>query len=181
MQSRCPASEAPSAPGEGGQRAPGEKSAIAGPGGVASSRRAEAQQAGPAEVEARRAGEDVVDLGFGNPDLPSPDVAVEKLREAVLNPRNHRYSASRGIPNLRRAVCDLYRRRFGVELDPDTEVIPTYGSKEAIFHLAQVVLDRDGDKTLVLSTEPGYPVTEPQIVLSAGLGNSWYVMPSNCW
>ncbi len=66
------------------------------------------------KVESRRAGQDVVDLGFGNPDLPSPSVAVDKLCEAVRNPRNHRYSTSRGIPKLRVAVTDLYRRRFGV-------------------------------------------------------------------
>jgi alanine-synthesizing transaminase len=65
------------------------------------------------KLEARRGGEDVIDLGFGNPDLPSPQVAVDKLCEAVRNPRNHRYSASRGIPKLRLAVSDLYRRRFG--------------------------------------------------------------------
>src|SRR5580692_8174155 len=75
--------------------------------------------------EARRAGRDVVDLGFGNPDLPSPDVAVEKLAEAVRNPRNHRYSSSRGIPKLRQAVSALYMRRFGVEIDPDTEAAVT--------------------------------------------------------
>src|SRR4051812_14770427 len=67
------------------------------------------------KMEARRAGVDVVDLGFGNPDVPSPDVAVDKLVEAVRNPRNHRYSASRGIPKLRMAVADLYQRKFGVE------------------------------------------------------------------
>src|SRR5215472_1772224 len=66
------------------------------------------------KLELRRAGEDVVDLGFGNPDVPSPDVAVGKLAQAAHDPRNHRYSASRGIPNLRRAICDLYARRFGV-------------------------------------------------------------------
>src|SRR2546429_7695707 len=69
------------------------------------------------KVEARRAGDDVIDLGFGNPDIPSPDVAVEKLAEAVRNPKNHRYSASKGIPKLRHAVADLYLRKFGVELD----------------------------------------------------------------
>jgi alanine-synthesizing transaminase len=72
------------------------------------------------KVAARRAGEDVIDLGFGNPDIPSPDVAVEKLAEAARNGRNHRYSASRGIPKLRQALSDLYLRRFGVEVDPDT-------------------------------------------------------------
>ncbi|HWI02338.1 MAG TPA: aminotransferase class I/II-fold pyridoxal phosphate-dependent enzyme, partial [Acidimicrobiales bacterium] len=71
------------------------------------------------KVEARRQGDDVIDLGFGNPDIPSPDVAVEKLAEAVHNPRNHRYSLSKGIPKLRLAVSDLYLRRFGVELDPE--------------------------------------------------------------
>src|SRR5207237_3087176 len=79
--------------------------------------------------DARHAGEDVIDLGFGNPDIPSPDVAVEKLAEAVHNPRNHRYSASRGIPKLRLAISNLYLRRFGVEVDPETEVVTTIGAK----------------------------------------------------
>ncbi len=69
--------------------------------------------------EARRTGRDVVDMGFGNPDIPSPAIAVEKLAEAARNPRNHRYSASRGIPKLRLAIANLYLRRFGVELDPE--------------------------------------------------------------
>jgi len=71
------------------------------------------------KLELRRAGDDVIDLGFGNPDIPSPAIAVEKLAEAAAKPRNHRYSASRGIPKLREAVCNLYERGFGVELDPD--------------------------------------------------------------
>jgi alanine-synthesizing transaminase len=79
------------------------------------------------KLQARRAGSDVIDLGFGNPDIPSPDVAVEKLAESVHNPRNHRYSASRGIPKLRQAIADLYLRRFGVQLDPDREVGPFAG------------------------------------------------------
>jgi alanine-synthesizing transaminase len=107
------------------------------------------------KLELRRAGEDVVDLGFGNPDLPSPEVAVEKLREAVLNPRNHRYSASRGIPNLRRAVSDLYRRRFGVELDPETQALTTIGAKEGLAHLMWVLL-QPGDAALVPA--PSYPI-----------------------
>src|SRR5437868_11991512 len=82
------------------------------------------------KVAARRAGEDVIDLGFGNPDIPSPDLAVEKLAEAAHNPRNHRYSSSKGIPKLRSAVSDLYLRRFGVELDPETEILTTIGAKE---------------------------------------------------
>lgn len=107
------------------------------------------------KIEARRAGEDVIDLGFGNPDLPSPDVAVEKLAEAARNPRNHKYSSSRGIPKLREAVSDLYRRRFGVELDPDTEVINTIGAKEGFSHLMWVLL-QPGDAALVPS--PSYPI-----------------------
>src|SRR5687768_15239054 len=77
------------------------------------------------KMQARRAGEDVIDLAFGNPDIPSPKIAVEKLAEAAHNGRNHRYSASRGIPKLRKAICDLYLRKFGVELDPETEAINT--------------------------------------------------------
>ena len=107
------------------------------------------------KVAARRAGEDVIDLGFGNPDLPSPEVAVGKLADAARNPRNHRYSASRGIPKLREAIAGRYRRRFGVELDPDTEVIATIGSKEGFSHLMWVLL-QPGDAALVPS--PSYPI-----------------------
>ena len=106
-------------------------------------------------LELRRAGDDVVDLGFGNPDLPSPELAVEKLAEAARNPRNHRYSASRGIPNLRLACASLYRRRFGVELDPDTQVLNTIGAKEGLSHLMWVLLE-PGDSALVPS--PSYPI-----------------------
>src|SRR5215469_10662466 len=107
------------------------------------------------KLAARRAGRDVIDLGFGNPDLPSPPVAVEKLAEAVHNPRNHRFSASRGIPKLRQAVSSLYLRRFGVELDPDTEVVTTIGAKEGLSHLMWVLLG-PGDSALVPS--PSYPI-----------------------
>jgi len=107
------------------------------------------------KIEVRRAGHDVIDLGFGNPDIPSPDIAVEKLSEAVHNTRNHRYSASRGIPKLREAVSDLYRRRFNVELDPNTEVINTIGAKEGFSHLMWVLL-QPGDAALVPS--PSYPI-----------------------
>ncbi|MFN8039232.1 MAG: aminotransferase class I/II-fold pyridoxal phosphate-dependent enzyme [Acidimicrobiales bacterium] len=107
------------------------------------------------KIEARRAGVDVIDLGFGNPDLPSPEIAVDKLTEAVHNPRNHRYSASRGIPKLRQAVSDLYLRRFGVSLDPDTEVINTIGAKEGFSHLMWTLLG-PGDAALVPS--PSYPI-----------------------
>ena len=105
--------------------------------------------------EARRAGEDVIDLGFGNPDLPSPDIAVEKLAEAARLGRNHRYSQSKGIPKLRQAAADLYLRRFGVALDPETEVVATIGAKEGYSHLCWVLLG-PGDSALVPS--PSYPI-----------------------
>src|SRR5579863_4688244 len=105
--------------------------------------------------EARRAGRDVIDMGFGNPDIPSPDVAVEKLAEAARNPRNHRYSASRGIPKLRLAVANLYLRRFGVELDPATEVVTTIGAKEGLSHLMWTLVG-PGDTALVPT--PSYPI-----------------------
>src|SRR5579884_2910119 len=107
------------------------------------------------KLEERRTGRDVIDLGFGNPDIPSPDVAVDKLAEAARNPRNHRYSASAGIPKLRLAIADLYLRRFGVELDPDTEVVTTIGAKEGLSHLMWVLLG-PGDTALVPS--PSYPI-----------------------
>src|SRR5690349_928232 len=105
--------------------------------------------------EARHSGRDVIDLGFGNPDIPSHELAVEKLAEAAHNTRNHRYSASKGIPKLREAVRDLYQRRFGVELDPDLEVINTIGAKEGFSHLMWVLLQA-GDAALVPS--PSYPI-----------------------
>src|SRR3954469_6875311 len=107
------------------------------------------------KAEARRAGRDVIDLGFGNPDIASPEIAVEKLAEAAHNSRNHRYSASKGIPKLRRAISDLYLRRFGVELDPDTEVVTTIGAKEGLSHLMWVLVG-PGDTALVPT--PSYPI-----------------------
>ena len=107
------------------------------------------------KVEGRRNGDDIIDFGFGNPDLPSPDIAVEKLCEAAQNPRNHRYSASKGIPKLREAICNLYERRFGVSLDPDTEAINTIGAKEGLSHLMWTLV-QPGDAVLVPS--PSYPI-----------------------
>ncbi|MBV9042220.1 MAG: aminotransferase class I/II-fold pyridoxal phosphate-dependent enzyme [Acidimicrobiia bacterium] len=107
------------------------------------------------KMAARRAGEDVIDLAFGNPDIPSPDAAVEKLAEAVHNPRNHRYSSSKGIPKLRAAVASLYDRKFNVELDPDTEIVTTIGAKEGLSHLMWVLLG-PGDTALVPT--PSYPI-----------------------
>lgn len=107
------------------------------------------------KTAARRAGIDVIDLGFGNPDIPSPDGVVEKLVDAARQGKNHRYSASRGIPNLRKAVADRYRRAYGVELDPETEVINTIGAKEGLSHLMWVLV-QPGDVALV--PEPSYPI-----------------------
>jgi len=107
------------------------------------------------KMAARRAGEDVIDLGFGNPDVPSPKIAVEKLAEAAQNPRNHRYSATRGIPRLRQAITDLYERKFDVSLDPESQVCVTIGAKEGFSHLMWVLLG-PGDTALVPS--PSYPI-----------------------
>ncbi len=107
------------------------------------------------KVELRRAGEDIVDFGFGNPDIPSPSVAVEKLCEKAHDARNHRYSSSRGIPKLRRAVSDLYLRRFGVEIDPEAEVVTTIGAKEGLSHVMWVLVG-PGDTALVPT--PSYPI-----------------------
>jgi len=105
--------------------------------------------------ELRRAGRDVIDLGFGNPDIPSPPIAVEKLREAALKPANHRYSASRGIEGLRRAVAEHYERRFAVTLDPETQIASTIGAKEGLAHLMWVLVEA-GDTVLVPT--PAYPI-----------------------
>lgn len=107
------------------------------------------------KAAARRAGEDIIDLGMGNPDLPTPDPIVHKLIEAVQIPRNHRYSTSRGIPKLRQAIVDWYERAYGVTLDPDTEAISTIGAKEGISHLMWVLL---GPGDTVLVPEPTYPI-----------------------
>jgi alanine-synthesizing transaminase len=115
------------------------------------------------KMEARREGEDIIDLGMGNPDIPTPDAVVEKLKEAVDNPRNHRYSASRGIPKLRRAICDLYERAWGIELDPETEAVATIGAKEGLSHLAWVLVG-PGDSVLV--PEPTYPIHTYAMILA---------------
>ena len=108
-----------------------------------------------AKAKARGAAEDVVDLGMGNPDSPTPPHIVAKLIEAVQDPRTHRYSASKGIPGLRKAHAAYYARRFGVKLDPETEVIATLGSKEGLANLAQAI-SSPGDTILV--PNPSYPI-----------------------
>ncbi len=108
-----------------------------------------------AKAKARAAAEDVVDLGMGNPDSPTPPHIVAKLIEAVQDPRTHRYSMSKGIPGLRRACAGYYARRFGVTLDPETEVVATLGSKEGLANLAQAI-SSPGDTILV--PNPSYPI-----------------------
>ena len=117
------------------------------------------------KTELRRQGRDVVDLGFGNPDIPSPAVAVEKLREAARAPANHRYSASRGITQLRRAIAERYAEVFGVTLDPDQHVVATIGAKEGLAHLLWAVVDV-GDA--VLAPTPAYPIHQVAPRLAGG-------------
>ena len=107
------------------------------------------------KAASRAAGRDVIDFGMGNPDMPSPPHVVQKLIETVQDPRTHRYSESRGIPGLRKAIAGYYARRFGVELDPESEVVVTLGSKEGLANLAQAI-SSPGD--IVLAPNPSYPI-----------------------
>jgi len=117
------------------------------------------------KMDARRRGEDIIDLGMGNPDLPTPKHIVNKLIEAVKNPRNHRYSASKGIYKLRLAVTDWYRKRYDVELDPETESVITIGAKEGLSHLALATL---GPGDVVLVPDPTYPIHAYSVVIAGG-------------
>lgn len=107
------------------------------------------------KMEARRRGEDIIDLGMGNPDLPTPEPIVEKMIEATRNSRNHRYSASRGIPNLRGEIAKWYERRYQVEIDPETEAISTMGAKEGFSHLVMALVEPG---TRVIVPDPSYPI-----------------------
>ncbi len=115
--------------------------------------------------KARWAGEDIIDLGMGNPDLPTPDFIVNKLCEAARNPRNHRYSVSRGIYKLRLAITDWYRRKFQVELDPESEAVATIGAKEGLSHLALAIV---GPEDVVFVPNPTYPIHTYSIILAGG-------------
>ena len=117
------------------------------------------------KLKARRAGEDVVDLGFGNPNHGVPAHVVEKLVEAARDPRNHHYSASRGLPNLRRAMSRWYLRNFSVELDPETQVISTIGAKEGLSHFVLAAIAR-GDT--VLCPDPCYPIHSFSVLIAGG-------------
>ncbi|MBI5755483.1 MAG: aminotransferase class I/II-fold pyridoxal phosphate-dependent enzyme [Nitrospirae bacterium] len=117
------------------------------------------------KIDARRRGEDIIDLGMGNPDLPSPPHVVDKLTEAAKNPKNHRYSASKGITKLRAAIVDWYKRRYNVDLDPETETVVTIGAKEGISHLALATIN-PGD--VVMTPNPTYPIHPYSVIIVGG-------------
>jgi alanine-synthesizing transaminase len=117
------------------------------------------------KLEARRRGEDIIDLGMGNPDQATPRHIVDKLIESAQKAKNHRYSASRGITRLRTAICDRYKKQYGVDLDPETEAVVTIGSKEGLSHLALATVE-PGD--VVLTTTPAYPIHPYSVIIAGG-------------
>jgi len=117
------------------------------------------------KAAARAAGSDIIDFGMGNPDLPTPPHIVEKLVETVQDPRTHRYSNSRGIPGLRKALAGYYDKRFGVTLDPETEAIVTIGSKEGLANLAQAIT---GPGDMILVPNPSYPIHQFGFIIADG-------------
>ena len=117
------------------------------------------------KMDARHAGEDIVDLGMGNPDLPTPKHIVDKLLEAAQKPHNHRYSASKGITKLRTAIANWYKRRFDVDIDPEEEAIVTIGAKDGISHLVLVTI-RPGD--VVFAQSPTYPIHPYSVIIAGG-------------
>ncbi|RCL04026.1 MAG: alanine-synthesizing transaminase [Candidatus Tokpelaia sp. JSC189] len=123
---------------------------------------------------ARSAGADIIDLGMGNPDLPTPQSIVDKLCEVIQDQRTHRYSASKGIPGLRRAQAHYYERRFGVKLNADTQVVATLGSKEGFANMAQAIT-APGD--VVLCPDPTYPIHSFGFIMSGGVIRSMPALP----
>ncbi len=117
------------------------------------------------KIEARHRGEDIIDLGMGNPDQATPQHIVQKMIEATKLGRNHRYSASKGITKLRHAVCGWYQRRYGVQLDPESEAVVTIGSKEGLSHLALATV---GPGDVVLTTTPAYPIHPYAVIIAGG-------------
>ncbi|CAM1646424.1 MULTISPECIES: LL-diaminopimelate aminotransferase [Bartonella] len=132
------------------------------------------EQVNRLKAAARAKGADIIDLGMGNPDLPTPQNIVDKLCEVVQDPRTHRYSASRGIPGLRKAQAKYYERRFGVKLDPNTQVIATLGSKEGFANMAQAIT-APGD--VVLCPNPTYPIHSFGFIMSGGVIRSMPAFP----
>ena len=128
------------------------------------------------KVEARHAGKDIIDLGMGNPDIGTPQHIVDKLTEAAQKPQNHRYSASMGITKLRMAISDWYKRRYDVDIDPDTEAIATIGAKEGISHLILVTI-RPGD--VVFTPNPTYPIHPYSAIIAGGDVRGIPVGPGN--
>src|SRR5215207_7165256 len=124
------------------------------------------EQVNRAKAAARNAGSDIIDFGMGNPDLPTPPHVLEKLKETLGKPRTDRYSASRGIPGLRRAQAAYYGRRFGVKLNPDTQVVATLGSKEGFANVAQAII-APGD--VVLVPNPSYPIHAFGFLMAGGV------------
>ncbi|TAN19112.1 MAG: aminotransferase class I/II-fold pyridoxal phosphate-dependent enzyme, partial [Rhizobiaceae bacterium] len=124
------------------------------------------EQVNRLKASARAEGADIIDLGMGNPDLPTPKAIVDKLCDVVRDPRTHRYSSSRGIPGLRRAQANYYARRFGVKLDPDSQVIATLGSKEGFANMAQAIT-APGD--VVICPNPTYPIHAFGFIMSGGV------------
>src|SRR3974390_3945292 len=124
------------------------------------------EQVNKLKAAARARGEDIIDFGMGNPDLPTPEHIAEKLVETVSKPRTNRYSASRGIPGLRRAQAAYYGRRFGVKLNPDTQVVATLGSKEGFANMAQAIT-APGD--VVLVPNPRYPIHAFGFLMAGGV------------
>ena len=118
-----------------------------------------------AKRQARAEGRNIIDLGVGDPDIPTPSFIIEKLHEAAQDPKNHRYALDQGMMELKEAIRDWYKQRFDVDLDPQTEILPLIGSKEGIAHLPLAFLDR-GDVTLV--PDPGYPPYRNATILADG-------------
>jgi len=117
------------------------------------------------KTKARASGEDIIDLGMGNPDQPTPEHIVSKLVEAASDPRSHRYSASAGLPKLRLAICGWYKKKYDVDLDPESEAVVTIGSKEGISHLMLSILS-PGDTVIV--PNPAYPIHIYSVIISRG-------------
>ncbi|ODT56451.1 MAG: aminotransferase [Methylobacterium sp. SCN 67-24] len=134
------------------------------------------EQVNRLKASARARGADIIDLGMGNPDLPTPQAIVDKLCEVVQDPRTHRYSSSRGIPGLRRAQANYYARRFGVKLNPDTQVVATLGSKEGFANMAQAIT-APGD--VVLCPDPTYPIHAFGFIMSGGVIRSLQAKPDD--
>ncbi len=134
------------------------------------------EQVNRLKASARAAGADIIDLGMGNPDLPTPQSIVDKLCEVVQDPRTHRYSSSKGIPGLRRAQASYYARRFGVKLNPETEVVATLGSKEGFANMAQAIT-APGD--VILCPNPTYPIHAFGFLMAGGVIRSLSVEPDD--